>query len=142
VLAHVISAQKHGMSLEIYLRSNLFWFGEAHRYPQDIDSLATSIGKPNLAYMTLVCIADQIGMSPDELSPIQSKISVFHSAIATFFSPSNPSGIHGMWYKHIQSTPSWRGHKKQHDCAFIIEDNSKPGVAGMGIVRVMLFFSF
>lgn len=92
--------------------------------------------------MTLVCIADQIGTSAESLPPIKSKISVFHSAVATFFSPSDPSGIHGMRREHIRSTPSWRGHEKRHDCAFIVEDDSKPGIAGMSVVRVMLFFSF
>jgi hypothetical protein len=92
--------------------------------------------------MTLVCIAEQIGMSPESLPPIKSKISVFHSAVATFFSPSDPSGIHGMRRERIRSTPSWRGREKRHDCAFIVEDDSKPGIEGMSVVRVMLFFSF
>jgi len=90
--------------------------------------------------MTLECIAGQIGKDPDSIPPIKSKISVFHSAVATYFSPSDPSGIHGMRCKRIQSTPLWRGCKKRRDCAFISEDDLKPGMAGMSVVRVFLFF--
>ena len=92
--------------------------------------------------MTLECIAEQISKDPDSIPQIKSKISVFHSAVATYFSPSDPSGIHGMRRERIRSTPSWRGHEKRRDCAFITEDDSKPGIAGMSIVRVFLFFSF
>jgi len=92
--------------------------------------------------MMLVCIAEQIGTYPDRIPPIKSKISVFHLAVATFFSPSDPSGVHGMRRERIRSTSSWRGCKKRHDCAFVVEDDTKPGIAGMNIVRVILFFSF
>lgn len=91
--------------------------------------------------MTQECIANQLGVATDELLPIHSKISVFNSAVATFFAPSDPSGSHGMRRERIRSTPSWRGHEPRHDCAFIVEDDSKEGVSGMAIVRVMLFFS-
>ena len=47
-----------------------------------------------------------------------------------------------MQRKQIRSMPSWRGHEKRRDCAFIVEDDTKPGIAGMNIIRVMLFFSF
>jgi len=92
--------------------------------------------------MALVCIADQIGTSPDRIPPIKTKVSVFHSAVATFFSPGDPSRIHGVQCERIRSTPSWRGREKRRDCAFVVEDDTKPGIAGMNIVRVMLFFSF
>ncbi|KAF8258880.1 hypothetical protein EI94DRAFT_1619300, partial [Lactarius quietus] len=72
---------------------------------------------------------------------INSDISVFHSAIATFFAPSDVSGSHGMWCECIHSTPSWCGREVRHDCAFIMEDETKEGFMGMAIVRVKLFFS-
>ncbi|KAF8805466.1 hypothetical protein BYT27DRAFT_7104486 [Phlegmacium glaucopus] len=37
-----------------------------------------------------------------------SPISVYHSAVASFYAPSDPSGIQGMHCEWIQSTPSWR----------------------------------
>jgi hypothetical protein len=44
--------------------------------------------------------------------------------------------------ERIRSTPSWRGDAPRRDCAFIVEDDDKPGMRGMGVVRVLLFFSF
>ena len=44
--------------------------------------------------------------------------------------------------ERIRSTPSWRGSAPRRDCAFIVEDDDKHGMRGMGVVRVLLFFSF
>lgn len=92
--------------------------------------------------MTLECIIDQLGIDPDSIGPFNSNISVFHSAVATFLSPSDPSNSHGMRRERIRSTPSWRGSGERRDCAFVVEDDTKPGMRGMVVVRVKLFFSF
>ena len=92
--------------------------------------------------MTQECIADQLGVTMDELLPLNCKISVFHSAIATFLAPSDPSGLHGMRCERIHSTPSWRGHEPRRDCAFVVEDETKEGMMGLAVVRVNLLFSF
>ena len=119
-----------------------FSFREARNYPRDIESLATFTGEPELHEMTLECIATQMHTTADELPSITSKISVFTSAVATFYAPSDPSDKHGMRRKRIRSTPSWRGHERRHDCAFVVTDDAKPGMMGMNVVRVLLFFSF
>lgn len=69
-------------------------------------------------------------------------ISIFHSAIATFYAPSDESGIHGMRRERIRSTPSWRKGPARHDCAFVVEDQMQVGMKGMAVVRVILLFSF
>ena len=94
--------------------------------------------------MTLLCIATWLGDSVDNLLPINVKISVFHSAIAKFHAPSDPSGTHGMRRERIRSTPSWRGRGPRRDCAFVGEERAPGmrGMTGMAIVRVLLFFSF
>ncbi|KAI0290007.1 hypothetical protein B0F90DRAFT_1812424 [Multifurca ochricompacta] len=38
--------------------------------------------------------------------------------------------------------PSWQGKGPRHDCAFIVEDEAKPGMQGLNIVHVQLMFSF
>jgi hypothetical protein len=43
--------------------------------------------------------------------------------------------------ERIRSTPSWRGREPRRDCAYIVEDNAKPGMSGMTVVRVHQFFS-
>lgn len=70
------------------------------------------------------------------------RIHVYHSASATFYSPSDPSGVGGMRCEHIRSTPSWRGEGERRDCAFAVKDGSVRGMLGLYIVRIKLFFSF
>ena len=47
-----------------------------------------------------------------------------------------------MQRERIRSTPSWRGQGLRRDCVFVTEDDEKPGVQGLNIGRVTLFFSF
>jgi len=142
VLGHVTLAQTRGRSGFWTSKEPCANFQQARDYPWNIDALGDSIGKPELHFLTLECVAAQLHKSPDELHQIDGKISVFHSAVATFFSPSDPSGIHGMRRERICSTPSWRGCEARHNCAFVVEDDTKPGMMGMNVVRVKLFFSF
>ncbi|KAI0297314.1 hypothetical protein B0F90DRAFT_1811137 [Multifurca ochricompacta] len=100
----------------------------ACRYPQSLEELSNVVNEPNLPYLTQLFLLDQLHLNDTSLPPITSKISVFHSAVATFFAPSDPSGIYG------------KGPR--HDCAFIVEDEAKPGMQGLNIVCVQLMFSF
>ena len=92
--------------------------------------------------MTLECIVNQLGINPDNIGPFNSNISVFHSAVGWFLFSSDPSNFHGMRCEHIHSTPSWRGSGEWHNCAFVVEDDTKPGMSGMVVVRIKLLFSF
>jgi hypothetical protein len=93
--------------------------------------------------MTLECIAGQLSIDLERtgMHPVDGKVSVYNSAVATFFSPSDPSSVRGMRRERIRSTSSWRGRGPRHDCAFVVEDDTKPGMKGMAVVRVKLFFS-
>lgn len=86
------------------------------------------------------CLATQTGTSIEDISPIGA-MSVFHSAVATFFAPGDTSGTRGMRRELIRSTPSWRGGAPRRDCAFIVEDEEKTGMSGLAVVRILLFFS-
>ncbi|KAF8810678.1 hypothetical protein BYT27DRAFT_7091384 [Phlegmacium glaucopus] len=44
--------------------------------------------------------------------------------------------------ERIRACPLWRKKAPRHDCAFVIENEDKPGMKGMSVVRVQLFFSF
>ncbi|KAI9438995.1 hypothetical protein H4582DRAFT_2111280 [Lactarius indigo] len=125
ILGHVVLAQNR-----------------APKYPSDIEGLSHHIGEPNLHYLTHECVSLQLGVIIDEVPPLHCNISVFHSTVATFFSPSDPCGTQGMRRERIHSTPSWRGHKPRRDCVFLVEDDTKPGMSGMVVVRVQLLFSF
>ena len=71
-----------------------------------------------------------------------SPISVYHSAIASFYAPSDPSGIRGMRRERIWSTPSWRNAGPHCDCAFVVEKQDECGFRGMSVVCIQLIFSF
>jgi len=74
-------------------------------------------------------------------------VSVFHLAQATFFAPSNASGVHGMYRETIRSTPRWtRGEipGPRRDCVFISApgDETDTTVNDLNVARVLSFFSF
>ncbi|EDR00779.1 uncharacterized protein LACBIDRAFT_333821 [Laccaria bicolor S238N-H82] len=120
-------------------------------YPRRLAELANHIGCPPLVELTRRFLYDQLhtddGTSSADI-PIQQcpyptgRVSVFHSAVATFYAPSDESGIRGMRTERIRSTPSWRKHGPRRDCALVVEDQDKPGMKGMSVVRVKLLFSF
>jgi hypothetical protein len=61
--------------------------------------------------------------------------------VATFYSPSDISGVGGMRRERIRATKSWRNGPPRHDCIFVETDPDAPGMAGLDIARVRLFFS-
>ncbi|KAN0094838.1 hypothetical protein V8E55_003125 [Tylopilus felleus] len=79
---------------------------------------------------------------PRHHPPFVGRIKIFHSAIATFVAPSDPSGIGGMWREHIRAMLSWRHGPPRNDCVFMTTDDTIEGMQGMDIGRVYCFFSF
>ncbi|KAG2341453.1 hypothetical protein BDR05DRAFT_976999 [Suillus weaverae] len=69
-------------------------------------------------------------------------IQVVNSAIATYFAPSDPSGLGGMHHECIHSTPSWCHGPPHHDCMFVSMDNTTGGINSMEIACVLCFSSF
>jgi len=74
------------------------------------------------------------------------KVSVFHSATATFHAPSNPSGPGGMYREVIRSTPFWSKGDipgPRRDCVFVDVGNPEElGMKGLLVAQVHLFFKF
>lgn len=79
---------------------------------------------------------------PDKQLQFNGKFRVFHSAIAWYYAPSDLCGAGGMHREHIRSTPTWQGDTARRDTVFVSLDESKPGMEGMLVARVLLFFSF
>jgi hypothetical protein len=69
-------------------------------------------------------------------------IRVFNSAVATFYAPSDISGIGGMRCERIHATDTWRHGPGRHDCVFVNTDSAAEGMRGTDIARVKLLFSF
>ena len=74
----------------------------------------------------------------------EGSISVFNSASARFYAPSDLSGLGGMRSEFIRSTPMWRNEVPRYDCIFVgtASDSSETGMQAYDIARVLAFFSF
>ena len=78
---------------------------------------------------------------PFNLPPFNDKITVYPSAVAAFYSPSDISGIGGMRNERIRAVKSRRKGPARHDCIFVETDPDALGMAGLDIARAQLFFS-
>ncbi|KAF9538101.1 hypothetical protein CPC08DRAFT_651550 [Agrocybe pediades] len=136
----------------------------ARGYPRKLEDLAAHIGYPNLPDLTRRFLHRQQNMKkvqdntpapvdldndptadpadPPECSEYPqipgNTFSVFHSAIASFYSPSDECGLRGVCRERIRSCPSWQDGPQQRDCTFIVENEEKNGFRGMSVVRVQL----
>jgi hypothetical protein len=87
--------------------------------------------------------------NPDQQMPAQledlplfdGELKVYHSVVSRYYAPSDICGIGGLRRERIRSMPSFHGHERR-DTAFVVLDESKAGMEGMEIGRVLLFFSF
>lgn len=73
------------------------------------------------------------------------KISVFHSATAVFCAPSGMSGTGGLYRETIRCTPRWQTGPivaPRRDCVILNTGSDVPGMRGLEVARVHLFFSF
>ena len=78
----------------------------------------------------------------DAYPVIEGKICTFNAAVATFYAPSDNSGVTGMRCEYIQAISSWRNGPAHYDCVLV---NAKPdvdGAHGFEVAQVFLFFSF
>jgi hypothetical protein len=114
------------------------------------DDLATDINQPDLILLIQQFLYAQehpdsdslASQAEDDLPPFREKITVYPSAVATFYSPSDVSGVGGMRNERIRSVDSWRKGPARYDCIFVETDPDAPGMRGLDIARVRLFFSF
>ncbi len=112
-------------------------------------TLGKHIGVRSLKHLVSRFLYDQTHPNPllDEsptppLPTLHGPIRVFHSAAATFFAPSDISGVGGMRREHIRATPRWRKGLPRYDCVFAEKDSSLDGFRGLHAARVLLLFSF
>jgi hypothetical protein len=84
-----------------------------------------------------------LSQAPESLNlpSFDDKITIYPSAVAIFYSPSDISGMGGMCNERIRAIKSWRKGPAHHDCIFVETDPDAPGMAGLDIARVRLFFS-
>jgi hypothetical protein len=119
-------------------------------YPTSVDELADHLGQPHLQELIQRFLHSQLNPDVNDIDdiplssfpPFDSDISVYHSATSTFYSPSDLSGIRGMRWETIRSTPQWRKKEARRDCVFVERNVEIGGMGGLDVVRVLAFFSF
>ncbi|KAJ7744450.1 hypothetical protein DFH07DRAFT_869769 [Mycena maculata] len=122
-----------------------------HGFPRNVTDLATHINQPQLPELLRRFLYDQLNPNaavPATQIPLDScptfagRISVFISAVARFYAPSDLCGAGGMYRERIRANPNWHGQYPQYDTVFVVTTSDLPGMRGMVIGRVFLFFSF
>ncbi|KAI0371908.1 hypothetical protein BV20DRAFT_1065308, partial [Pilatotrama ljubarskyi] len=120
-------------------------------YPRTVDGLAAHlhlVAFPRLQVARFlhdqlhphIPLDDEMGEAAG--CPSISPIRVFHSAVALYYAPTDPSGIGGMRRERIRATPSWHNGPARYDCIFVDKGTSEEGLKGLLVARVRLFFSF
>ena len=139
-----------------FTQAQLFFTAPTHQYPTSFTALGLKIGQHNLLDLTRRFLFYQLNptstVEPDQLTlaacPMlwEPRVTIYHSATATFRAPSNPSGPGGMYREVIRSTPLWpRGDLPgpRRDCVFVdMGDGEGVGMEGLLVARVFLFFRF
>lgn len=122
-------------------------------YPKTLERLGEHIGHNDLPHLVNQFLDEQLnGSDSDFDSDSDSAIhdydidhkslSVFHSAISTFYAPSDLSGVGGMHTEWIRACPNWRKSYPRYDTVLMDKDPEVSGFRGLHVARILLFFSF
>jgi len=114
------------------------------------DHIAAAINQPDFTQLIQQFIYNEGRPDSDsetssifrDLPTFYEKITVFTSAIATFYAPSDISGIGGMRCERIHAVNTWRKGPGRYDCVFVSTNPVAEGMRGFDIARVRLWFSF
>ena len=118
------------------------------------DALAHSLDEPDLVNKLRSFSADQtrasdhksdaslVDDSDNQLPEIDDLITLYPSAVATYFAPSDLSGVGGMHSERIRATSNWRNEGPRYDTVFVNTNPNKDGMRGLDIARIKQFFSF
>jgi hypothetical protein len=117
-------------------------------YPRNLNHLARYINQPLFPIALRQFLfhhnhsdLEQAPANIEDLPSFEGEIKVYHSAIATYYAPSDLCRAGGLHREFIWSMPSFHGHAHR-DTVFVVLDESMKGMEGMEIGRILLFFSF
>ncbi|KAJ7572018.1 hypothetical protein C8J56DRAFT_809850 [Mycena floridula] len=137
--------------LQLTASSSVFLAETKQRsYPSSLQALAAHIHQPKfpIAFLDFLHLHRHPNAEPIDAHDLarhvhfDGKIRVFHSAIAQYHAPSDICGAGGMSHERIRSNPAWYNSHNRQDTVLVVMDESKPGMLGMLVARVLLFFSF
>ncbi|TFK60533.1 hypothetical protein BDN72DRAFT_939822 [Pluteus cervinus] len=124
-------------------------------YSVHLEQLRMEIGVPDLPDHIRQFLFEELEIDPQESPwdvPIDRcpvleyplRISIYHSARATFFAPSEPSNPRGLNYDFIRAVPAWRKTAERHDCVFVYNssDITRRGLSALHVAQVYTFLSF
>ena len=123
----------------------------AQGYPCRAKALANHIGEPQFIDLLQRFLYEQVNpnlaTSPEDIllnecPSFVGKISIFHSAIACFYMPSDLCSTGGMYYECIHSNPNWHREYACYDTMFVETNSELDGMPDMAIGYACLFFSF
>ncbi|KAF7334397.1 hypothetical protein MVEN_02268800 [Mycena venus] len=77
----------------------------------------------------------------DDCPDLPRRIMTYPSATATFYAPSDQSGLGGQLRERIRAVHKWRGGAARYDCVFVEENTDLPGFRGLLAARVLAFMS-
>ncbi|KAG1884782.1 hypothetical protein F4604DRAFT_1878701 [Suillus subluteus] len=113
----------------------------------NVNTLGLQLNLPHFPSMIQEFLHDQLHSmdpKPPHFDPTTAaiflgKVTLFNSAVATLYVPSDLSGTRGMRHEHIQSTPSWWGGPARYDCIFINMDADADSLMGGLAYRTSYF---
>ncbi|KAG2050282.1 hypothetical protein BDR06DRAFT_984068 [Suillus hirtellus] len=116
----------------------------------DVRALGNELELPNFQQMVQEFLHDQAHTAdpdPPVFDPASAplfsgKVSIFNSAAAEFYAPSDLSGTGGMQREHIHAVSSWHGGAPCHNCVFVNMNTDTNIMNGLAVARVLCFFSF
>ncbi|KAJ7194145.1 hypothetical protein GGX14DRAFT_404929 [Mycena pura] len=120
-------------------------------YPRDPHLLGRRLHLPQLpSLIRRFLYAQQSANPPESLADIDlndcpaapKSVKIFPSALATFYAPSDQSGLGGQLRERIRAVPSWRGGPARYDCVYVEHDPDEPGFRGLLAARTLLFMTF
>jgi hypothetical protein len=125
-------------SLSLLLSCSFTFLTEGN-YPSLTADLVLTFHQPDFHDLIQRFLFDQTHMDdvdapagsdiPLEQCPtFNSKISMYHSMVAVFYSPSDPCGLHGMHRETIHATPCWRKCNPWYDTVFVERDPTLVGI--------------
>ncbi|KAF7368420.1 hypothetical protein MVEN_00164700 [Mycena venus] len=121
-----------------------------HNYPRDPQFLAQYLQIPTLPSLLRRFLYAQthldldVGLTDiplDDCPDLPRRIMTYPSATATFYAPSDQSGLGGQLHERIRAVHKWRGGATQYDCVFVEENTDLPGFCGLLAACVLAFMS-
>ena len=102
------------------------------------------VNKLHLFFLDQTCASPDFDMLPmdDQPPKIDNLITLYPSAVATYFAPSDLSGIGGMHSECICATLNWRKEGPCYDAVFVNTNPDEDGMQGLDVACIKQFFSF